>query len=112
MENDDDLIVLQDADLVRWTKWNTSEPFRPPGATWDLAHHEDDLEQYLGDVWRELGPGRVPTTQPLRVYADMSPFDLSPASDWYSRFHQYNTHYNDRRGDPVNFKNEVMEGNK
>ena len=67
---------------------------------------------YLGDNWRELGPGRVDTTQPLRIYGDMGPFDFSTASDWFDRYHQFRSAVNDRRNDPVNFKNELTKGNE
>ena len=58
----------------------------------------------------ELGPGVVPSTNPLPVYAKLDPFDLHTAPDWFDRFHQYRQYFNDRINDPVNFANEITEG--
>lgn len=105
MEGDNDLIALRKAGALQWTKWDAKAPPRPPGSTEDGSG-----SGYLGDAWVELGPGRVKTTQPLRVYGDMGPFNFQTASDWFCRFCQYYDDYNDRRNSPVNFKNEITDG--
>ena len=107
LEDDNDLIALRRDGALRWTEWDATAPARYPGATWNGA----GKEPYLGDNWMELGPGRVQTTQPFRVYSDMEPFLFSTASDWFDRFHQWHKEYNDRRNSPVNFKNEITVGN-
>lgn len=109
MEAEDDLIVLQQAGLFQWTQWDASEPVRGPGATG--VGSGPGQGQELAKQWAELGPGRANTTQPLRIYGDMGPFNFQTASDWFDRYHQYRQEFNDRRNDPVNFKNELTTGN-
>lgn len=64
-----------------------------------------------GDVREhpELGPGIVDSTNPLPVDGSLLGFHTAP--DWFDRFHQYRHFFNDRINDPVNFKNEITEGN-
>ncbi len=42
---------------------------------------------------------------------DGSLLGFATAPDWFDRFHQYRHFFNDRIHDPVNFKNELTEGN-
>ena len=83
-------------------RWGASDATRPAGRT-----HAPSGVNYL-----ELGPGRVETTQPLRIYGDMAPFDFTTASDWFDRYHQYREETNDRSRDPVNFLNELTSGHR
>ena len=108
LENDNDLISLISSEgqlgfersSAEQLGWSTDDQIRPYGFT-----HAPD-----GVNFQELGPGRVDTTQPLRVYGDMGPFHFTTASDWFDRFHQYRVEKNDRSRDPVNYKNELTDG--
>ena len=108
LEKDTDLIALMSSEgqfgfersSAEHLGWSTNDEVRPYGYT----HAPNDVN------FQELGPGRVDTTQPLRVYGDMGPFHFTTASDWFDRFHQYRLEKNDRSTDPVNFKNELTDG--
>eukprot|EP00501_MAST-03F_sp_TOSAG23-6_P002165 GSMAST32.ASY1.ANO1.2265.1 assembled CDS len=76
------------------------------GLTSELRTYEGDLTNNddMSNIFTPKGQFNFDTDATDRVPG--SPFNFSPASDWYSRFHQYRTEVNDRRNDPVNFSNE------